>query len=121
MANLTEKTMMINFDNINESIQNQTTLYATAVENHFNAMKKSYSAKREFTLVEAELDQKIREANANSGTKMTEAQLSNKIISSLEYQRAAKMDDDARAEMIYASNILETLRQRRDILVQLKS
>lgn len=120
MKNLLEA-VKIDLYRVPEACSSQAVFYAEAAKNHLTSMESAQSKKQSLDLLMANLDKDIRDKAVTEGRKITEVQISNEIVRDPKYQATLSSYDEAQRLLVLSSNTLETLRQRRDMLVQLGS
>jgi len=127
MTNLADYTK-INASNLCESILDHTQKYMEAVAFHKDAYQKFCDLKLQKNLIEAQLDEKIRTfynttsvhdpmaSSEKPKAKLTEAQITAKIHSDMQYINTVTKLNEAEANYIYAGGLLEAMKQRKEMI-----
>jgi len=104
--------------NISLAMTRQASLFAHYSMLAHKAQFQADRADQQVDLVEAQLDQKYRDAFATAGTKVTENMIKSAIIKDSKYQAALirKHESKAIAEMVKSA--ADSFRHRRDMLIQ---
>ena len=114
--------------NLRESMFDQAEKYVEVATHHKNAYMKFCDWKLQKTLVEAQIDDKIRKmyniglvdgAPDKTKTKLTEAQITAKIHADKEYVNTVNALNEAECNYIFACNMLEAMKQRKEMLMLL--
>jgi hypothetical protein len=108
------------------SLLDQAEKYAVVADSHRQAFMQAASLKSKRSILEGKLDEKIRSffnaglvesaPDAKNKTKLTEAQIQAKIQADPEFIAAVDSCNEADSYLKFAENILEGMKQRKDML-----
>lgn len=103
---------------INDGMTRQAALFAHYARLSADATFQSDRAKQQVELLEAQLNQKFRDAMVASGTKFTEKSIDALVIQDSSYQAAQERAHEARAIASMVSSAADSFRHRKDMLIQ---
>lgn len=106
-------------ENLDKACIEQASLFAYYAEQSRLASKKMDNFKLRIATVEAELDKDARDAAAASGTKITEKAIEQGISRNEKYVKCVMAYNDAKATHQLLRDILDSFKQRKDMLVQI--
>lgn len=106
-------------NDLSSAMMGQAPLFAHYAVQSAMAQKQADDAKMIMEITEAKVDKAIRDRNAETGEKTTEAALGKAILRDATYIKAITEYNHARMIADLAKNALEALKQRRDMLVQI--
>lgn len=109
----------LSMETLDESFLEQASLFAHYAEQSRIANKKEFHAKLQLKIVESKVDKALRDEAAAEGKKITEALIDKSIFLDKDYQKAVLAYNDATANAQLLRDYLESLKQKRDCLVQL--
>lgn len=112
------KDMQINELNLQDSIIKQPSLYAYYAHIYCEKMKVSSNAKVALLALEGQINEQYM-AEAEAGKKLTDKDKEKRLKNEPKWKMAKTLLDKAEAEEEYYRNLLEALRQKRDMLYQL--
>lgn len=104
--------------NISLAMTRQASLFAHYSMLAHRAQFQADRADQQVDLVEAQLDQKYRDAFATAGTKATENMIKSAIIKDGKYQKAVMRKHEAKAIAEMVKSAADSFRHRRDMLIQ---
>lgn len=110
--------MQINELNLQDNILKQPSLYAYYAYLYSEKMKESSQAKLTLCTVEGQISDQYT-AEVEAGKKMTDSVKEKRMKSEPKWKMAKSLLDKAEAEEEYYRNLLEALKQKRDMLYQL--
>lgn len=105
-------------DLTNEMIM-QPGLYLKYALKHQKAMRTEGNAKLALEVTQSATDKRIRDDAAEKGEKLTEAKISSQVSTDKRVIAAIKAYNDAKSDTALTKDILEALKQKRDMIVQL--
>lgn len=109
------KDIRFSVETLSDDIINQPSLYAYHAVQVSEANRAMTSAKLELERVEASLSLEIR---STSTEKLTEGKIASLVSTDPDYLHAAKAYNEAKATYELMVNLLEAMRQRKDMLIQ---
>lgn len=112
------KDMQINELNLLDAILKQPALYAYYAHIYCEKMKASSNAKVSLCALEGQINEMYM-AEAESGKKLTDKDKEKRLKNEPKWKMAKMTLDRAEAEEEYYRNLLEALRQKRDMLYQM--
>lgn len=104
--------------NISLAMTRQASLFAHYSMLAHKAQFQADRADQQVDLVEAQLDQKYRDAFASAGTKATENMIKSAIIKDTKYQKTLMRKHEAKAIAEMVKSAADSFRHRRDMLIQ---
>lgn len=104
--------------NISNAMTRQAALFAHYSTLAHQAQFQADRADQQVDLVEAQLDQRYRDAFASAGTKVTENMIKASIIKDEKYQKALLRKHEAKAIAEMVKSAADSFRHRRDMLIQ---
>lgn len=113
-----KRDMHINELNLQEGIVKQPALYAYYSHLYCEKMKKASSYKVALCALEGQINEQYM-AEAEAGKKLTDKDKEKRLKNEPRWKMAKTALDQAEAEEEYYRNLLEALRQKRDMLYQL--
>lgn len=105
-------------NNLSMAMTRQAALFAHYARLAAEATYQADRAKQQVELVEAELDQTIRDTLTTAGTKFTEAMVKSMIIKDGSYQAAQSRAFEAKAIAKMVGTAAESFDHRKDMLIQ---
>ena len=106
-------------ENLDKAYIDQASLFCYYAEQSRLASKKMDNFKLRIDTVEAELDKEARDEAATSGTKTTEKAIEQGISRNEKYVKCVMAYNDAKATHQLLRDILESFKQRKDMLIQI--
>jgi hypothetical protein len=103
---------------INDGMTRQAALFAHYARLSADATYQSDRAKQQVDLLEAQLNQKFRDAMIASGTKFTEKSIDALVIQDSSYQAAQERAHEAKAIASMVASAADSFRHRKDMLIQ---
>lgn len=104
---------------LDDAMMRQPGLYAHYAEVAARLQRRADQLKLQVELVEAKVDNEIREEFLKTATKVTEVLVEKAIKRNQEYKSVSHKHLDAKMQAAMAKDMLEALRQRRDMLIQI--
>lgn len=105
-------------EDLDAAMIEQPGLFAYYAEQSRIAAKKEANLKLKLEIVESEIDKEIRDVAASEGTKVTEKLIEQQVVRDERYIKAKMAHNDAKATDQLLRDILESFKQRRDMLIQ---
>lgn len=102
----------------NEMIQ-QSGLYLKYALKHQKALTAESNAKMKLEITQSAVDMKIREDAVTSGEKLTEKKIEAMTTTNPRVINAQKEYNDAKAAVVLCKDILEALKQKKDMIIQI--
>lgn len=109
----------INQTDLDDGMISQAGLFARYAWVAAQAQSKYEKLKASFEILESRLDGEHRELLADGGGKVTEAMVRQAVVSDSRWGAAQSRLIDARTNSSFAKDVLESFKQKRDMLVQL--
>ena len=109
----------INQTDLDDGMISQAGLFARYAWTAAQAQAQYEKLKASFEILESKLDGEQREALAEAGGKVTEAMVRQAVVSDSRWGAAQSRLIDARTNSSFAKDVLESFKQKRDMLVQL--
>jgi hypothetical protein len=109
----------INQTDLDGGMVNQAGLFARYAWTSAQAQAQHEKLKASFEILESMLDGIHREALATAGGKVTEAMIRQAVVSDKRWGAAQIRLIDARTNSSFSKDVLESFKQKRDMLVQL--
>jgi len=109
----------INQTDLDNGLISQAGLFARYAWTAAQAQAQYEKLKASFEILESKLDGEHRESLAEAGGKVTEAMVRQAVVSDSRWGAAQSRLIDARTNSSFAKDVLESFKQKRDMLVQL--
>lgn len=109
----------INQTDLDDGMISQAGLFARYAWTSAQAQAQYEKLKASFEILESKLDGEHRESLAEGGGKVTEAMVRQAVVSDSRWGAAQSRLIDARTNASFAKDVLESFKQKRDMLVQL--
>ncbi|MGZ8172960.1 MAG: hypothetical protein ACXWT0_03855 [Methylobacter sp.] len=106
-------------EDLDSAFIEQASLFAYYAEQSRVASKKLDNLKLRIGVIEAQLDKGIRDEAALSGSKLTEKAIEHGITRDDKYLKAVMAYNDAKATAQMLRDILESFKQRKDMLIHI--
>lgn len=103
---------------INDGMTRQAALFAHYARLSADATYQSDRAKQQVDLLEAQLNQRFRDAMIAAGTKFTEKSIDAMVIQDSSYQAAQERAHEAKAIASMVASAADSFRHRKDMLIQ---
>ena len=103
---------------INDGMTRQAALFAHYARLSADATYQSDRAKQQVDLLEAQLNQRFRDAMVAAGTKFTEKSIDAMVIQDSSYQAAQERAHEAKAIASMVASAADSFRHRKDMLIQ---
>lgn len=114
-----KRDLAFNENTINEAFMSQASLYVHYATVAHQLMHQYDAEKAQLEILESKIDDEIRTEAAESKSKITEAALGKQIKLDARYDAKQKRVLDAKMKANLAKDVLESFKQRRDMLVQM--
>lgn len=114
-----QEDLKISRADVDVSMRDQAGLYGHYAQISMRAGLSADRKKSELEILEAQVDEELRNKAADEGVKITEASLAKKILLDSRVQAKRYELNKAKAEAALAKEALEALKMRRDMLVQI--
>lgn len=119
VADEVQEIMHFTESNVQGAIIEQASLFVYYAGKVSNAQMQSDKFKSRVELLESHIAQELRDEAINNGTKITEAAIKQSIAGDKRYVKAQLMLSKAKAQLDFAKNVLEALKQRKDMIIQI--
>lgn len=106
-------------EDIDTAMIDQAGLFAFYADQSRIASKRADNLKLKLSIVEAEVDKEIRDQVAADGKKITEKAIDKEILRHVKYIKAAMAYNDAKSVAQMIRDVLESFKQRKDMLIQI--
>lgn len=113
-----QKDLAINENLLDDAFISQAAMFAHYAGVAHRASRRADQLAHQVKLVEAKLDQEIRQEAADSGEKLTEAAIKNRILLDPRHRKITERHLDAKAVAAMTKDGCESFKQRRDMLIQ---
>lgn len=114
-----QKDLAFNEHNLDDAFMSQSGMFAHYSGVAHRAARRHDQLSQQVKLVEAKLDQEIRQEASSSGEKLTEAAIKNRILLDPRHRKITERMLDAKAVAGMTKDACESFKQRRDMLIQI--
>lgn len=114
-----QKDLAFSEHNLDDAFMSQSGMFAHYSGVAHRAARRYDQIAQQVKLVEARLDQEIRQQAADDGEKITEAAIKNRLLLDPRHRKITERMHDAKAVAGMTKDACESFKQRRDMLIQM--